>query len=263
MTSELAETAPIVQIETLAARAWPATETVELDGWRLRHTAGVTKRANSVWPNGSPSTNDALAAKVDTVERFYAARNLPARYQICPVAQPAELDHHLAEQGYRAVSRTAVQVGTVPAVLSRTTPLRQQPDFAVEISETFDEAWFAAYAHFAEEDPAGMTTRQTILQRIEPATGFALLQIQGQPAAVGLGVVEAGWLGIFCMGTAPHFRRRGAARAILRTLALWAQLDGVEQIYLQVTASNTPARSLYESLGFETLYHYHYREQPH
>ncbi len=74
-------------------------------------------------------------------------------------------------------------------------------------------------------------------------------------------MVEAGWLGIFCMGTAPHFRRRGAARAILRTLAIWGQLYGAQQVYLQVMDHNVAARLLYARVGFATLYHYHYREQ--
>ncbi len=264
MTIDAATYAQILQIETLSANAWPATEVVALDGWRLRYTDGVTKRANSVWPNASPVgglADEPLAEKLAAVEAFYRARALPARYQIAPVAQPIALDDQLADRGYAAVARTSVQVAAVATVLAWTTPLRQQPEFAVEVSERFDEGWFAAYGEFAEEDRAGFATRRTILQRIEPATGFALLQINGQPAAVGLGVVEAGWVGIFCMGTAPAFRRRGAARAILRTLAIWGQLYGAEQVYLQVIDSNRAARPLYERVGFVPLYHYHYREQ--
>jgi len=63
------------------------------------------------------------------------------------------------------------------------------------------------------------------------------------------------------MGTSPLFRRRGAARAILRTLTIWAQMQGASHAYLQVMESNTAARPLYRSTGFETLYHYHYREK--
>ena len=41
------------ELEELAANAWPAGEVEELDGWRLRFNAGVTRRANSVWPNAA------------------------------------------------------------------------------------------------------------------------------------------------------------------------------------------------------------------
>lgn len=260
MINDPALLSQIHQLETLAANAWPAAEVQTLAGWRLRHTAGVTRRANSVWPNDLIGVTD-LATKVAAVEQFYAERNLPARYQIAPCMQPANLDDHLAERGYRAVARTAVQTAPFTTILSKAPPLRQQPEFVVEVSETFDEGWFQAYSRFAEEEASGMAARRGILQRIAVATGFVLLSIHDQPAAVGLGVVEAGWLGIFCMGTSPAFRRRGAARAILRTLTLWAQLYGADHAYLQVMESNVAARPLYTSLGFETLYHYHYREQ--
>lgn len=260
MTNDRGFLAQIQQLETLAANAWPAAEVQSLDGWWLRYAAGVTRRANSVWPNGA-GTSVALAEKLAAVENFYGERNLPARYQICPAAQPVDLDPHLAKLGYTLVAPTAVQVTALTTILTNTPPLRQHPEFTVEIAEEFDAGWFQAYCDFAEEDPAGFPIRRQIVQRIAPPAGFAFLQIDEQPAAVGLGVVEAGWLGIFCMGTASTFRRRGAARAILRTLAIWAQMQGAAQAYLQVMVSNTAAQSLYTSIGFQTLYHYHYREK--
>ncbi len=251
----------IQQLETFAANAWPAAEVAALAGWRLRYTAGVTRRANSVWPNGATGELE-VAEKLLAAEAFYRARKLPTRYQISPAAQPLDLDDQLAARGYTAVARTAVQVAPITTLLAKTPPLRQYPTFAIEVAETFDEEWFAAYMDFAEEDAAGFAIRREILQRIGASTGFALLQIDDQPAAVGLGVVEAGWLGIFCMGTAPAFRRRGAARTILRTLAIWAQMQDADHAYLQVMDKNSAARPLYAGIGFQTLYHYHYREQP-
>ena len=260
MSNDPSVLAQIQQLETLAANAWPAAESAELAGWRLRYAAGVTRRANSVWPNEAVGEVP-VAEKVAAVAAFYRARNLPARYQMSPAAQPADLDDYLAVQGYVATAHTAVQAALVTTILAKTPPLRLHPEFVIEVAEEFDEGWFAAYADFAEENAAGFATRAEIIQRIASPTGFALLRIDDQPAAVGLGVVDAGWLGIFCMGTAPTFRRRGAARAILRTLTIWAQMQGAEAAYLQVMDSNTAARPLYASIGFQTLYHYHYREQ--
>lgn len=252
--------AQIQQLETFAANAWPAAEIVNVAGWRLRFADGVTRRANSVWPNAATGELP-VAEKVAAVETFYRDRALPARYQMSPAAQPGDLDDYLAARGYAAVAHTAVQAALITTILAKTPPLRLHPEFVIEVSEEFDESWFAAYAAFAEESPAGLPTRAAIIQRIAAPVGFALLRINDQSAAVGLGVVEAGWLGIFCMGTAPAFRRRGAARAILRTLAIWAQMQGAEAAYLQVMDSNAAARPLYASIGFQTLYQYHYREQ--
>lgn len=252
---------PLVRtLETLAAHAWPPVEAEALDGWWLRYSGGVTRRANSVWPNGSLS-GPAVDPLLAQVESFYAEREQPARFQLSPAAEPADLDQRLAARGYRSVARTAVQVAELASILRQTVPLRLHPEFEVEVSEEFDEGWFAAYVAIEHGDDPQAVVRQSILRRIAPPSGYATLRIDGEAAAVGLGVVEGNWVGIFCMATAAAFRRRGAASAILRTLAIWAQLYEADYAYLQVMEGNMPAQKLYARAGFETVYHYHYREK--
>lgn len=249
----------ILLLETLAANAWPATEVQNLDGWRLRFHQGVTRRANSVWPNltsGAHSLNEQLAQ----VEQFYRQRQAPPRFQISPAMQPDNLDELLAVRGYQSVAPTAVQVAEFSTILNQTPPLQRKPEFKIEVAEQFDGEWFNAYAQFEEMAPHELNARRSILEAIQPLTGFALLRIDDTPAAVGLGVVEQAWLGIFCMGTSSAFRRRGAATAILRTLTIWAQLYDARQAYLQVMVDNMAAQAVYARAGFQTLYHYHYRE---
>jgi GNAT superfamily N-acetyltransferase len=254
------EASLILTLETLAANAWPAAENRPLGGWRLRATQGVTRRANSVWPNATEA-GIGLAEKLLAVEDFYRQRGQPARYQICPAMQPLDLDERLAAQGYCSVARTAVQVTALQNILRQTAPLRSQPSFVVELSETFDEEWFAAYCAVEHNNDPANPVRRAILQRIAPTTGFVTLRIEDEIAAVGLGVLEAQWLGIFCMATQTPFRRRGAANAILRTLAIWAQMNGATHAYLQVMEENQAAQTVYTRVGFVTLYHYHYREK--
>lgn len=250
----------ILNLETFAANAWPAAEVEEVGGWRLRHTGGVTRRANSVWPNGAIDPGE-LEGRLAQVEAFYAARNLPPRYQISPATQPVDLDERLLRRGYAAVSPTAVQVADLTTILRQTRPLRTKPEFEVEVSEEFDEGWFKTFMAVEHpNDPANEGLR-ALLKRIPPTTGFVHLRVDGAPAAVGLGVLAERWLGIFCMATGGEFRRQGAASAILRTLAIWAQLHEATHAYLQVMESNTAARALYDQVGFATLYHYHYREK--
>jgi ribosomal-protein-alanine N-acetyltransferase len=52
------------------------------------------------------------------------------------------------------------------------------------------------------------------------------------------------------IAVAPRGRRQGTGRALLTELMTRARLSGVEAMFLEVRASNTPARALYESLGF-------------
>ena len=257
----MTEPQTMLTLETIAANAWPAAETEVCGGWRLRSTAGVTRRANSVWPNHDDGART-LADKLEQVERFYAARTLPAIYQICDAMQPPQLDAVLAARGYAHEAPTFVQTAALAALLARLPALRHYPTFEVEVSEEFDAPWFELYCLSEAVSDQAAAVRREILERIAPAHGFVTLYAAGAPAAVGLGVVEAGWLGIYCMATLPDYRRRGAARAILRTLALWAQLYDATHTYLQVMEANDAAQQLYAGAGFVTAYRYHYRVQP-
>ena len=97
----------IFLIEELAANAWPADVVQHLDGWRVRYAHGVTRRINSVWPNLDFGRHP-LADKIALVEAFYARRQAVSRFQICPAAQPEELDSVLAARGYAPDAPTHV-----------------------------------------------------------------------------------------------------------------------------------------------------------
>jgi N-acetylglutamate synthase len=241
-------------IEELAANAVPAAVVQEVDGWRLRYNYGVTRRANSVLAHSVGARID-LAAKIAYAERFYARRNLPVRFQVCPASLPVELDAALEERGYTVPAPTSVQVAPVSA-LSGVDP------GAADVAEQFDEPWLAAYvAGEGVTDPRAIAARGAMLQHVGPPCGYGAIRIDGQIAAVAQGVVERGWLGIFTVQTLPAFRRRGLARQVLSALAAWAATQGAQNAYLQVLSSNAPAVNLYTQMGFATLYEYWYRER--
>ena len=260
---------PIHHIETLAFSAWPAREVEPLHGWQLRASDGATSRANSVWPN-APLGNASLDVTIEQVEQFYRARNLPSQFQLSPAAQPADLDAALAARGYGRHSPTLVQIAPLNAILRATPGLYGQSDFALEVAEGWDDDserdWFAIYREVGGYDERAAGERRAVIQRLseQPQQPLALatLRLNEEPVAVGLGVVEDEWVGIFCMATLPVARRRGAGTALLRTLAIWAaQMRGATRAYLQVEAENQAAQALYARVGFETLYAYHYRIQ--
>ncbi len=116
----------IRRIETLAMRAWPAESVESLGGWRLRHTQGVTRRANSAWPNEQEGEMP-LSERLDAVEAFYATHDLPARYQICPAALPATLDATLAARGYADDAHTHVQINSLATLLDGAAGLPKRP----------------------------------------------------------------------------------------------------------------------------------------
>jgi len=246
----------IQQVEERAAHAWPAAVVQIVDGWWLRFNQGVTRRANSVWPHQAEGRMP-LVEKLERVEEFYSERGLPVRYQMCPACQPSELDSVLEDRGYWVDAPVLVQTAPLPTVLDS---LPSSLAETVTIGAILEDTWFSAYCRAEDASEHGPYRRRDILQRIALPTGYAMLQLDGGPAAVGLGVLEQEWLGLYCMATRPEYRRRGAATALLRSLANWASGRGATRTYLQVTERNLPARALYERAGFETLYGYYYRQ---
>jgi ribosomal protein S18 acetylase RimI-like enzyme len=250
--------ASIQQLEELAVNAWPAAINQTIDGWRLRFHWGVTRRANSVWPNqaGGQLT---VTEKLALAEDFYARQGQPACFHICPAAQPDNLDDLLAQRGYTTSGHTYLQITTLSNLLSS---IGYASVYPITLTPAFNSAWYAAYCQAEQVEPAAAPWRQKILQHIGPATAFALAFIKGEPAGVGLGVLERGWLGLFNLTTLPEFRRQGVAGALLYALARWGQSMQAERVYLQVMTDNQSALKLYARLGFETLYAYHYRHFP-
>jgi len=195
-----------------------------------------------------------LEHRMALVDDFYARRGQPVRYQMSPAAHPADLDAVLQERGFAIEAPVHVQTAWIEAVLGAFRPASPH----VVVDEQPSDPWLAAYTELFRRGDA-RTLRRVLLDRIAPPVGYALLRIDHISAAIGMGVAERGWLGIFSMGTHERFRRRGAATALLVALARWAETHHVVKAYLQVEEENDPAHRLYERAGFQTLYRYHYR----
>jgi RimJ/RimL family protein N-acetyltransferase len=243
----------IDRIERLAAKAWPAEHVEHRSGWRFRVSAAPNRRVNSILPL-YPAPPGALADRIALVETFYRERNLRPRFQISPAVDPPDLDAELAARGYVIEAPVSVQIASVGevAVLPKAKELR--------LESWADEAWLAT--SWPDGTTADMAARRALLERIRPDRRFATVVSDATPIAVGLGVLDGEWLGIFCMRTILSHRRRGAASEVLAALSSWAMERGARSVYLQVETENLPALGLYARVGFRTLYGYHYRSLP-
>ncbi|GAA4190872.1 GNAT family N-acetyltransferase [Streptosporangium oxazolinicum] len=235
--------------DRLVDRAWPALHRVDAGGWTLRAADGVTKRANSVLPLGEPED---LEAAVEGAERFYANRGLPCVFSMGGGAAPG-LDASLAARGYRVVDPTLImtaclvpgdEVPEVPGESGGKVELAEAP------SQAWLDAWWSVDGRFGGD---GLVTAARIL------TGVPAVYASLGREAVGRGVVQGEWFGIYSMAVRPHARRGGHGRRVLRALLSHARAQGTQRAYLVVVESNTAARALYEREGFTVAGRYHYR----
>jgi ribosomal protein S18 acetylase RimI-like enzyme len=242
----------ITEFERMTAQAWPAKESETIDGWIVRANDGVTWRANTVLPF-EELTNLSLEEALLDIRKFYENRDLPPAFKITSASKPKELDSILEQQGYVKESETLVQTTSIDEILSI------DSGHEVQIEEKLNPVWSSTYCDVRGVDEFSLKTRLDIMKRIPFPKGFALGFLDGNIAGIGIGVLQGEWLALFAIRTFNEYRRVGIATAVNRGLAMWAKEQGGKRAYLQVEAPNTPAISLYSTLGFKTFYNYWYR----
>jgi len=245
--------ASILEIEEHALASWPAAELEIFAGWQLRAMNGVSQRANSVW-TGRALGALSLESRIAHAEAFYRSRALAASFQVSTRCEPTGLDEALAEHGYSIEAPVSVQVACARelATASSSANVRAQVDAHMS------ELWFdisARRGRFAEVQDV----YRGLLSRLGSRALYGIAFVDECPAAVGLGVRGARWLGISSMFTLPEYRGQGAARSILRALAAHADARDEPSLYLQVERANQAALDLYSRLGFVHHHGYHYR----
>lgn len=239
----------IEAIEWSGNRTWPALEGDIYDGWLLRASGGVTRRANSVTVY-RPS-RISLSEKVDHCERWYHARSLPTIFRTTPLtdaAVHAELDH----RGYTDVDGAIVMIRPLKTRIDR------EP---IEVDPLPSDAWWELF-EADRELPVDRATLTCMWETQHVENGFLVRRDGIEAAAIGSAAVDGPFTGIFNMRTASHLRRHGHGSAVLEDLLRWAQARRSTHAYLQVMPHNHAARALYEGVGFEPLYEYRYRVKP-
>jgi N-acetylglutamate synthase len=232
--------------------AWPAADTLELEGWLLRASGGPTHRGNSVAT--LDSSNDAWGTRIAQAEAWYRERKLRPMFQLGPCTAPSELDAALAERGYRLEGSAVAAVAEPAEVLARV----RGGSFETSIAAKASDAWLA-FSVGSSRFAADPEVFKGFVARLGSRCRFALVRDhQGQPMASCLAISSEDRLGVYAMFTLPSRRRKGAATALLHALAQSAVAQAVRELYLLVE-TDSEARILYAKAGFRDLYSYHYR----
>ncbi|MZQ87376.1 GNAT family N-acetyltransferase [Paenibacillus sp. 5J-6] len=246
------------ELDQIASNTWPAEITAYLDNWQLRATQGVTKRANSVLASGDyPTTADWLPL----IEQFYAGKSLPAIFQISD-ASPPDLDAMLHTQGYVSELPCLMMFATAQetaALAQQKLQLKLHVPITAEWVNEVDDEWLDAFLILENYDKSLKECYKGICDRISKTKGFVKLIKDNQIIAVGTAIVEGEWAGFLNVVVSEKERGQGLSYNLIYALSAWSLEHGAAQQYLQVVASNSAAVSLYEKLGYETKYRYHYR----
>src|SRR5512139_3306968 len=189
----------ITAMEELSLNAWPAHQTLLYDGWVIRFANGYTKRANSVNPL-YPSTID-LEEKIAFCESLYREQKLDVVYKLTPASCPENLDEILEAKGYKKDSATSVQLFDLGSSIISLAP-------SVTVEESLSQQWLEAFCRMSAVDGQKRDALQRILTSIVPRRCFILLILNGKVIAAGLGVLQAGHIGLFDIVVDQGFRSR-------------------------------------------------------
>lgn len=234
-------------LEQASHNAVPASRTGFDGPFLLRAFLGGTGRANAV-SSLSPAPDAALAARIPRIEAAYARMALPPRFRSTPLDPPG-LTALLEARGYHGDTGSLVMAGPLGFGAA-------EPE-AVAL-EAPDEAWLSVIATADYQTAARREEKQRApAMMLHPAT-WILLRLEGRPAATAQVAVDGRLAGFFDVAVHPDFRRRGLGRRILAAGADWAAAQGADTAWLQVSAGNTPAVTLYQTLGMREMYRYRY-----
>lgn len=197
----------------------------------LRHPALVV-----VSPFGTPEGVAALLARLALPEQ--------ALIQALEAHLPLLEQYYRFQPGGRAVLRMAISVQTFQPPASVSALLVER------LTANDGAALGALYAHFPETHFRADLLEDGVFYGVR--CGDQLVAAGGTHAMTRTyGIAVLG--NIF---THPGFRRHGYARAITATLVTNLLAQGYRDVVLNVVADNSPAISLYTSLGFQTHCHY-------
>ena len=233
--------------EERIVNAWPAVDTLLMDGWIVRFAYGYSGRANSASPllRNTSLSEQTLAE----IERLYALAGLPPRLRLTPLAHSA-VTAMIEARGYR---QQDASVGMIASLEAFNGAIPEE----LEIAQTAGPVWVRGVSSLQEGSKKDADDGlQAIVSRVRLQAGFATLRVQGDIAGYGMSVVDRGMAEIGSIVIDPRYRGKGHGRSLVRGLLDWAQASGARNAFLQVEYRNAVAMGLYRSLGFAEAYPY-------
>lgn len=255
-------------VETLLG-GWRALSRLDVDGFAILRSRGVTRRGNSVVPIEPPTDPAALAAALDRIDALVGAAGEQPTYRLFDVEglDPGPVAAALEARGAAAGEPTLVLQRPLDG-------LRTAPDARASIAVGAPPAdWLEASWRLAPRPEEG--ARETLRDLMAGTPALYLSFGEDSPSADGPpGTPDPGARAVGRAALVPHRRRtiavldqiavdparrrEGLGRAVVDSLLALAAVQGGDLALLEVDGGNTAARGLYRAAGFAPAGEYRY-----
>jgi ribosomal protein S18 acetylase RimI-like enzyme len=232
-------------IESVARRAWPAASETWHGNWLVRTDVGYTKRANAIYAWGGEPDLD-LASRIADTTAALESQGLPTVFRVATNDPVPGLADHLIMSGFSRIDDTRVMTSLLNGKSG-------EPARAIDM-----DTWMDGYARFEGGTKGNQVHHRAILERITSPIRLAARYDGDDLVAIGLAVVDGDHVGLFDIATDPARRGQGHGHALVSGMLDWGASQGATTAYLQVMETNAPAIRLYERLGFQSVFGYHY-----
>lgn len=241
----------IKTIEDLSLNAWPSYQMELYDGWILRFSHFYTHRTNSVEQFGTSSLP--WREKIPHCEAVYQRWGTPAIFKISPLVSK-DFDYILENRNYEIQHTTNVMA------LNLEDAVLDAPTESVSISPSIQRKWIdSLLALNGTTNAVHKAIVPTMYNAIPKDTICVSIQSEGNIIGTGLGILDRDYVGVYAIHVREDYRKKGLARAMCTCILKEGIKKGAKKAYLQVIDGNDAACSLYQSLGFQSLYTYWFR----
>ena len=243
---------------------WRPLARLDVEGFALLRSRGITRRANSAVALEVPADRDALEQAVSRVEALTQSAGAAPTFRILREHGPAaELDTLLEGRGYSAEGHSRILERALdPARLPAPHPQ------AVIRTGGLDEDWFDGAWRLAPRE--GEDARRTVRDIMAGSPAIQLSLPAGSDAVAAVGraaLVETGRTSAAVLNhiaVAEEHRRQGLGTAVVGSLLTLAAAQGADRALLEVETTDTgqAAARMYRGLGLRPLGAHHYRVRP-
>ena len=241
----------VLEVETAALTAWPGLYTAYDGHWVWRAARGYSNRANSIHCL-DPADDANASERIAQFSEMFVRHGLTPVYKISPLTAPGVMKtlDELEWEYYEPSKVMRMEMRNREWAVHHHTAL----------FDANDPQWRLAQAEMSAYSEITTESVRLIIERIGcDCRGILAYDKDGVPAAAALAGVANGIAIFGNVVSRPSHRGQGFGRAAMAAALNWSRDAGAKAAGIQFFAHNTPAWSLYSSLGFGDPYDYNYR----